>query len=337
MSSRSPSALSVTTPGRLPGMVHGTSSSRTFFFWALTRPMQYLSPIRSTQSISRLTIDPDFDDVRDLAQILRSLDMRRDEDRGSLGGDTASITESPAVLATLTESPGFVFSAAPMQGISALTSSMNKSPHTPPRRQLDPLPRDRQLRRSTRIPDFAQVAHELACTGDSTDTPLNILRTRIVLLAEVKAPLLPKYRQNNRRIEQVFMNAYTQTLEQAQWAFADDQTLSVIGVLLCVGARWSYIEHNRQDLGPVTTDSERKDPTWEPPSGALSYGSATSMPPSPPSPIPGVALVAPFLHEIFGGAEWLELQDAEGRSKKAFSVIIEHLKERHEDLWGPIA
>ncbi|KAI0061449.1 hypothetical protein BV25DRAFT_1916820 [Artomyces pyxidatus] len=289
------------------------------------------------------TIDPDADiEVNTLAQMLLSLDMRRDEDRGSLGGDTSSVTESPVIVtesvAHLAKPPSFVSSAAPTQSIPILASSVDMSPHTPPRQPADPQKQEPTMSKcSTRIPDFAQVAHELACTGDFTNIPLQILRTRVDLLTEVKAPPPPRYRGSHLRTGRIFLNAQMQTRQQAQWAFADDETLTVIGVLLCVGAKWTYIEYTRTDLGPVATESERKDPTWVPPSGALSDGSDVSAAPSPPAATEYGDLTAGFLHDIFGGADWLELQDAEGRSKKAFSKIIERLQEQHEDLWGPIA
>ncbi|KAI0063510.1 hypothetical protein BV25DRAFT_1824048 [Artomyces pyxidatus] len=187
--------------------------------------------------------------------------------------------------------------------------------------------KEHKKKSSTRIPDFVQILHQLDRRNGREMDPPEGLKSRVILLVEVKpTAYFPA--------DSVFVAAFTQTKEQARHAFAEDPNLSRVGVLLCVGRTWSYVEHTRQGLTPSPTQSERDDPSYEPspkpPAGRRDRKTTQQR-------IVGAiaAIPEPFLEEIFRRDRWLYLQDAEGRSEKAFRLIMERLRTAHSDMLEP--
>ncbi|KAI0039361.1 hypothetical protein FA95DRAFT_1030401 [Auriscalpium vulgare] len=196
---------------------------------------------------------------------------------------------------------------------------------TPPRKalkrkRLDPAPPqtpEKKLthiqKRSMRIPDYVERLHNLVMRPDGSgpEDPPRIYRSRNVLLAEVK-PHVPM----GRNVVVVFLAAREQAMEQARHAFAGDQDLKEIGVLLCVGRKWSYTEFSKDDL-PATPEAF---------DDAAYTDTTTSEEDKAELPIPP-------LQAAFGGAMWLDLQDSEGRTERAFVLIRERIQHMHRDMW----
>ncbi|KAF8166023.1 hypothetical protein B0H34DRAFT_260241 [Crassisporium funariophilum] len=104
------------------------------------------------------------------------------------------------------------------------TSAMADSPSSP-----------RKSRRSTRIPDFAEILHEYV--GD-------ILRKHILLLVENKKS--PSFK--GQQIEEDdFVKVVRQTVEQVTHTFlsSDNAHINTIGVIVALGHYWKYVEYHR--------------------------------------------------------------------------------------------
>ncbi|KAF8161696.1 hypothetical protein B0H34DRAFT_702167 [Crassisporium funariophilum] len=103
------------------------------------------------------------------------------------------------------------------------TSAMADSPSLP-----------RKSKRSTRIPDFAEILHEYV--GDT-------LRKHILLLVENKKS--PSFK--GQRIEaDDFLDVVGQTVEQVTHTFlsSDNAHINTIGVIVALGHYWKYVEYH---------------------------------------------------------------------------------------------
>jgi hypothetical protein len=117
-----------------------------------------------------------------------------------------------------------------------------------------PLSRPR-IKRSTRIPDFAQLVYRLCINPDNTVNCPVELDHRIILLVENK-PRLDSPTEAN------FTAVLGQTDEQARHAFASFPNLTTLGVIIAVGPYWTYVEYDSADIPPSRSKSEQKDPTY---------------------------------------------------------------------------
>ena len=122
---------------------------------------------------------------------------------------------------------------------------------TPPRLSFSS--KKPRLRRSLRIPDFAQVLFEIKLNKDGTlDLPL-VYRAGPLLLVEIK-----KAKPSCQAYDITL--SMNQTDEQAHHAFASYPRINDLGLIIAVGDCWIYREYSRIEQRPSQTPSERSDP-----------------------------------------------------------------------------
>lgn len=113
----------------------------------------------------------------------------------------------------------------------------------------------RRKKRSTRIPDFAQLLYTLNVNRDHTISLPVIIHNRIILLVENKA---------NKETPTIldFSPIMHQTDEQARCAFAMFPNVSILGVILAIGPYWTYVEYDSANNRPSPSRSELHDATY---------------------------------------------------------------------------
>lgn len=121
-----------------------------------------------------------------------------------------------------------------------------------PRIRLDSAPDPEvkgKIKREWCILDFVQIAHRERADGT--------LWSRMLLFVEDK----PDDKDPTYRFEE----AYDDSLHQVRFAFQNslqqDSKAKIFGVILTVGKRWTYVEHDMSNFEPSPAGSEKKDPT----------------------------------------------------------------------------
>ncbi|KAI0927958.1 hypothetical protein AcW2_004123 [Taiwanofungus camphoratus] len=96
--------------------------------------------------------------------------------------------------------------------------------------------------RAVRIPDFAQLLHELNPQG-----PTWIVQPRLILIMEIMA-FRPKGNDIPSALRLQFEPAYQQLLEQATYAFKADNNfqVTVLGGFIRIANYWTYVEFTRE-------------------------------------------------------------------------------------------
>ena len=106
--------------------------------------------------------------------------------------------------------------------------------------------------RSTRIPDFVQLLYKVKINPDDT---LDKYVKRIMLLVEIK-------RCADTPSAASFVGILPQTDQQARHAFATSLSTQTLGVIIAIGAFWTYIEYDRDHIRSSPSMSEQKDATY---------------------------------------------------------------------------
>jgi len=133
--------------------------------------------------------------------------------------------------------------------------SRDKLPSTPPKIPAEPhIPR--MLKRSTRIPDFVQLLYMLMLNRNGTVVSPIKYRRRVILLVEIKKAVL-------RPSVRAFADVLPQTDQQARHALHTSPDTQILGVIIALGACWTYVEYHRTRLQPSPSLSEKKDPTYK--------------------------------------------------------------------------
>jgi hypothetical protein len=113
----------------------------------------------------------------------------------------------------------------------------------------------RRKKRSTRIPDFAQLVYKLNINHDQTITLPVIIQNSVILLVENKAN-----KETPTMLD--FGPIMRQTDQQTRRAFAMFPNVSVLGVILAIGPYWTYLEYDSANARPSPSKSELRDATY---------------------------------------------------------------------------
>jgi hypothetical protein len=126
---------------------------------------------------------------------------------------------------------------------------------TPPKLSPQRCKSQKQKKRSTRIPDFAQLVFRIKIhpTNSLDDPPIHT--KRIMLLVEIKRAVL------NCDVW-YFDSVLDQTDRQACRAFASCPEVNTLGLIVALGDCWTYREYSRENMRSSPSPSEKADPTF---------------------------------------------------------------------------
>lgn len=177
------------------------------------------------------------------------------------------------------------------------------------------------LERFCRIPDSTEIAHQRWKGGKS----------RFLLFVEVKPKreMMETDTIYHRKLQFLFNRVTKQTRDQASFAFSNPENTEskALGVIIAIGACWTYVEYHKSDFPPSPQGSAKDDSDYDDKSSPqLSRRKGKSV-------VPFVAKPAPSLAEKFHGREWLDLQDKQGWSKIALIAVANRVKELQIDFW----
>lgn len=217
-------------------------------------------------------------------------------------------SSSPSQLRTLHESSSLMKRQAPIPSPQSSRYSPSSSPQQPLRpliwainpvlRQDAPSPDSYTVppgkfetgKRSTRIPDFAQLLFEINEAGiDRSILRPVVYNNRIILLVEIKKDD-PDFTKLN------IVRILPQMVQQARRAFRMSPQILKLGVIAAVANKWIYREFDRRVLEESPLRSHRRDPTYQP------------SPSQSPVPITFTHLYDPVEH-CFGGLGYGCLQE----------------------------
>ncbi|KAF8231473.1 hypothetical protein L208DRAFT_1398803 [Tricholoma matsutake] len=157
-------------------------------------------------------------------------------------------------------------------------------------------------KKSTRIPDFAQLLYEVRMNSDGTvPRPIEYRILSLSLIVEVK-------KCTNRPTAVSFTDILPQTDQQARRVFITFPSMRKLGVIIAIGAYWTYFEYDRDDVRPSPSRSEQKDTTF-------------MEDPSPPS---SPAQVLTSLHGVFGPDGFARLESRQ--SDEGLQLISRRVK-----------
>lgn len=193
--------------------------------------------------------------------------------------------------------------------------------------------------KSTRVPDFVVALRKLPNISTFPMIFNNEIHitSRTILIVEIKP-------DNQRNSWQRLW--YSQVRAQAQHAFAADDKLEYLGIIMAVGRHWVYAVAPR--LPPETqTDSERRDKTYIPspdrPSQLRVDGAFIELftQPTPPDLDPLELYTTPFdkcnPRTITTTGELCfeesHLLDSKREFQKRLEAVLQDLRERNQDMW----
>lgn len=174
-----------------------------------------------------------------------------DDDDGASG----QITLSPSLSHSQTTPPNrnrLIRHGAPSP--EPFRGSPSQLMDTPPGPAANsPLPPGKK---STRITDFAQLLYQVRVKSDGTiPYPIEFRKHSLLLIVEVKrCAMLPNLL--------AFIDILPQTDQQAHRVFTTFPTMQRFGAIIAIGAYWTYVEYDWNNIRPSCSRSEQEDTTY---------------------------------------------------------------------------